>query len=87
MRAAVRMRRIVPVPMRCPSRTKFSLHAAMPPTRILLGESDHQFAQFIIDHGSPWPVGVGPFPGDQATVPREQRAGRYHAVPAQVAGQ
>jgi hypothetical protein len=70
-----------------PEPDELALDAAMPPPRILPGKPDHQFAQLIIDHGPSWWVGVGPFPGDQAAVPRQQRAGRHYAVPEQFAGQ
>jgi len=70
-----------------PESDEFALDAAMPPTRILPGKSDDQFAQLIINHGPSWPVGVRPFPGDQTAMPRQQRAQRHDAVPAQFAGQ
>ena len=69
-----------------PESDELSLDAAMSPTRVP-GKSDHQFAQFVIDHGASWPVGVGPFPGDQAAMPCQYRARCHDAMAAQVGGQ
>jgi hypothetical protein len=72
------MRRIVPVPIRCPSRTSSPWTRRCP---------QRGFSRASRRTNSSWPVGVGPFPGDQTAMPRQQCARCHDAVPAQFAGQ
>jgi hypothetical protein len=53
---------------------EFALDAAMPPGRVLVGQTQDQRPQLRIDRGPPSPgVRVGPIPGQQLAVPAQQR--------------
>ena len=52
---------------------EFALDAAVSPGRILLGQAQHQVTDLVADRWAAGPVRIGPFPGDQAAVPGQQR--------------
>jgi hypothetical protein len=56
---------------------QFTVNPAMPPGRVLLGDSQHEVADLASDR---WPAGsgvrIGPVPGDQLAMPAQQRRGR-----------
>jgi hypothetical protein len=54
---------------------ELALDAAVSPARVLLGQPDDELAELVVDAGAAGRVRVGPFLGDQASVPGQQGGG------------
>jgi hypothetical protein len=57
------------------------------PARILLCQPDDELAEFVVDSGATRSVRVGPFLGDQASVPGQEGGGSDESAAAQFAGE
>ena len=55
---------------------QFALDAAMSPPRVLSSEASNQLAQRAVDTGASYGDREGPFLGEEAAVPGQQRGGR-----------
>ena len=66
---------------------EFALEAAVAPRRVLVCQAQDQVAEFVTDWWAARLVGIGPFSGDQAAVPGQQRRRGDDAMPTQVAGE
>jgi hypothetical protein len=66
---------------------RLTAHAAVSPARVLARQADDKLAELLINAGATGPVRVGPFLGDQASVPGQQGGGCDESVAAQLAGQ
>ena len=66
---------------------ELALDAAVSPARVLPCQADDELAQLAVDARAARPVRVGPFLGDQASVPGKEGCGGDEAVAAQLAGQ
>ena len=66
---------------------ELALDAAVSPARVLPCKADDELAQFAVDARAARPVRVGPFLGDQASVPGQEGGGGDEAVAAQFAGE
>jgi hypothetical protein len=65
---------------------EFALDAAVSPARVLPRQPDDELTQLAADAGAARPVRVGPFLGDQASVPGQEGGGGDEAVAAQLGG-
>jgi hypothetical protein len=65
---------------------EFAVDSAVPPGRILVRYAQDQVAQFVADRWAATLVRIGPFSGDQAAVPGQQRSRGDDAMSTQVAG-
>ena len=70
-----------------PESSELALDAAVSPARVLPCQPDDELAELVVDARAAWRVRVGPFLGDQASVPGQQGGGGDEAVVAQFAGQ
>jgi hypothetical protein len=68
-------------------RGELALDAAVSPTRVVPCQPDNELAQLAVDARAARPVRVGPFLGNQASVPGKEGCGGDEAVAAQLAGQ
>ena len=66
---------------------ELALDAAVSPARVLPCQPDDELAELVVDAGAAGRVRVGPFLGDQASVPGQQGGGGDESVAAQFAGQ
>ncbi len=66
---------------------EFALDAAVSPARVLPCQPDDELAELAVDARATGLVRVGPFLGDQASVPGQEGGGGDESVAAQFAGQ
>ena len=66
---------------------ELALDAAVSPARVLPCQPDDELAQLGANAGATGRARVGPFLGDQASVPGQQGGGGDESVAAQLAGQ
>ena len=66
---------------------ELTLDAAMSPARVLACQSDDELAELAVDPRAARSIRVGPFLGDQTSVPGQKRGRCDEAVAAQLAGQ
>ena len=66
---------------------QFAVYAPISPPRVLPCQLQRQVSDLPADRWPTPPVRVGPFPGDQAAMPGQQRSRRHQTAPAERAGQ
>jgi hypothetical protein len=66
---------------------ELSLDAAVSPAWVLSCQADDELTEFAVDARAAGPVRVGPFLGDQASVPGQEGGGCDEPVAVQFAGQ
>jgi hypothetical protein len=66
---------------------QFTVHPAVPPGRVILGQSQHQVTDLLAGSRAAWPGRIRPLACDQAAVPGQQRARRDKPMSAQIGRQ